>query len=348
MIPGPKAHKDLNTFLYPIVEKLQLLGKGVSGIFNSFTQTNCTLRAHLLVVSGDGPASAEAICMKKPGQAFRPCHQCQIKRKRNAYCTPYYLPHTPEELDNLTLRAHLREIIQLFDTVSHSAYGQELSTNTGIVKATILLQLPTLSFPQSFPLDLMHCVLQNLTPLIHREMGGQKQTNLKAKLAETKYRKRVQQDFNIPTNTVFLRGHLIPPLPCIIPEREWANIGQCGRSNLVDLYLLGQGPRPINTRYGGYKAMEWEAFLVRDSLALLSHYCDINNEFKPYLVNFKLLRTVCLQAKSWHISRSSIAELKLNCKEFVRTFEELYYRQETERLEVCRINNHSILHLGIY
>jgi hypothetical protein len=42
-----------------------------------------------------------------------------------------------------------------------------------ITKETALLELPTLSFPESFPLDLMHCILLNVIPSIHDELGGQ-------------------------------------------------------------------------------------------------------------------------------------------------------------------------------
>src|ERR1700712_3770576 len=42
----------------------------------------------------------------------------------------------------------------------------------GITRVSSLTQLSSLHFPHSFPLDLMHCVLQNVVPELHRIWGG--------------------------------------------------------------------------------------------------------------------------------------------------------------------------------
>src|ERR1700688_3683726 len=108
--------------------------------------------------------------------------------------------------------------------------------------------------------------------------------------------------------------------------------------------LLGQAPRAIDTRHKSFKAMEWEAFLVRDGIALL---CHLGPEFRPYLENFKLLRDIYVQAKSWQISATNLRDLESNCKAFVEGFESLYYKGEPSQMKVCKINGHSLLHLGI-
>ena len=59
LIPGPKKHGLLDTFLYPFVEEMKALDAGIPNIYNSYTDSSFSLHAWLLFVSGDGPASAE-------------------------------------------------------------------------------------------------------------------------------------------------------------------------------------------------------------------------------------------------------------------------------------------------
>ena len=84
---------------------------------------------------------------------------------------------------------------------------------------------------------------------------------------------------------------------------------------------------------------------MRDGPALLSH---LGPEFRPYLTNFLLLRKMYLAAKSWQITPLDLTQLRANCKDFVRMWQELYYRDELARLKVCKINLHALLHLGTY
>ena len=93
LIPGPKKHKDANSFLFPVVEELLQLGDGVSDVYNAFTETNCELYAHLLALSGDDPASAEAMGGKNPGNALCPCNYCSLQAVYHRGNRTYYNPH---------------------------------------------------------------------------------------------------------------------------------------------------------------------------------------------------------------------------------------------------------------
>jgi hypothetical protein len=73
LIPGPKKPKVLDTFLRPLVNELNNLGgNGVLAV-DGRNYTEFQLRAWVTMVTGDGPALAEAIGMKRPGNALRPC-----------------------------------------------------------------------------------------------------------------------------------------------------------------------------------------------------------------------------------------------------------------------------------
>ena len=258
-----------------MVEELKILGAGVDNVYNSYLETYFTLRAYIIIVSGDGPASAEAIGLKNPGNAIRPCHQCMIEATRGPTGNTYYIPHLGIDLRNIPLRTNLREILCKWDSIENKALKELKGKDLGITRKSILLQLPSLRFPESFPLDLMHCVLQNITPMIHTLMGGRvdsdDQTSNKGK---AQYRKRVAKDLGeeAAAQIDLSQAASLPNLSCVISAKEWSNIGNWQENSRKMIpTALGQGPRPINTRVRGYKAKEWEAWLVRDGLTLMGH-----------------------------------------------------------------------------
>jgi hypothetical protein len=332
-----------------LIEELKELGAGVDNVRNSYTNLLFTLRAFVIVVSGDGPASAEAMGLKKPGNAYRPCHQCLITATAGSTGKTLYIPHTDVDISNLPLRTHMRQIIHLFagitDPVLQAAKGKDL----GIVRASILLRLPTLRFPESFPLDIMHSILQNVTPMIHTLMGGRKKIeDTRESLSKRQYRKRLEKDLGLEAIALLdereVESDLITPLDCLITDRQWSEIGGWqDQSRKTIPTLMGQAPRPIHTRYRGYKAMEWEAFLVRDGIPLMSH---LGAAFRPYLMNFHLLREIYLTAISRELTTEDLRVLRRNCINWVREFESLYYSNNLERMKYCKINGHSLLHLG--
>ena len=108
--------------------------------------------------------------------------------------------------------------------------------------------------------------------------------------------------------------------------------------------LLGQGPRDIEKHIGGLKAKEAEAMLVRDASIL---FCDIPN-LEPYLRNFLMLKEIYLRSKKWGINEESLVQIGVLCRAFVQTYEKLYYFEDPVRMNVCLINNHALLHLGMF
>jgi hypothetical protein len=280
--------------------------------------------------------------MKTPGNSMRPCHQCLIIPTKSE-SSRYYITHSPEDFIELNQRDDLRGFIARWDAMPDPVLKMEAGKQYGLVKTSILLHLPSLHFPKSFPLDLMHCVLQNLTPQIYTLMGGRQKTEKAKANAEIKLRKKFAREHDIDDNAI-----VVPQQPApfdgYLTTKEWDQIGAAQRESRRTIPTsLGQAPRPINVHFNGYKAMEWEAWLVRDGPALLS---NIEPVFNPFLENFLLLRKIYLQAKSWKITTTDVEEIRADCRIFVRTFEELYYGDEPGRLKQCKINGHALLHLG--
>jgi len=140
------------------------------------SETPSTLHAYFMLISADGLASADAIRMKKPGNLYRPCHQCSIIATLGLNRT-YYISHSLKmDLHDLSPRKNLRKVFALWEALADPKRKKEMSQELGLVKSSILMELLKLHFPRSFPLDLMHCVLQNIMPELFRLWGGKEMT----------------------------------------------------------------------------------------------------------------------------------------------------------------------------
>jgi hypothetical protein len=76
VIPGPKKPKDMDSFLWPLMQELLRLGKGVAA-FDVLESTRFALRAFLILVFGDIPAMSMVMCMKGHN-GYAPCRMCKI------------------------------------------------------------------------------------------------------------------------------------------------------------------------------------------------------------------------------------------------------------------------------
>jgi hypothetical protein len=115
IIPGPKKYKDIDSFLYPLVEELKQLHIGTSA-YNAYRRQSFTLRAEAVLVTGDGPAIQEAMGMKTPGNAKAACRSCLIWAKK-ALNGHFYVPHSVRHLQpgGLPIRSNLHN--QIHDAV---------------------------------------------------------------------------------------------------------------------------------------------------------------------------------------------------------------------------------------
>src|SRR6266480_975642 len=103
IIPGPKKPKDIDTFLHPMINELKQLNTGIS-CHDATTDSDFTLRAWVTIVTGDGPAAAEIMGFKRPGNAYRPCRHCLINGVLSSSSRTYYIPHTHYNFEHPRLR----------------------------------------------------------------------------------------------------------------------------------------------------------------------------------------------------------------------------------------------------
>ena len=67
-----------------------------------------------------------------------------------------------------------------------------------------------------------------------------------------------------------------------------------------------------------------------------------------YLVNFRILSRLYSLATQYELTESNIPRIQELADEFVQTYEKLYYRGEPERLQVCTVQIHYLLHYSGY
>ena len=90
----------------------------------------------------------------------------KVKKKKRTY----YVPHTDYNFRHPPFRGDdvdTRELIALVEEANSAAE----SKRWGITHASILLELRSLEslhFTRSFPMDLMHCVLLNITETLFK------------------------------------------------------------------------------------------------------------------------------------------------------------------------------------
>jgi len=108
----------------------------------------------------DMPAAADAIGMKTPSNAKSPCYTCNIQREYRQ--NHYYIPYTKYSLGSLPTQMKLQTTISNIEKANNDA----IHTNYGVTHSSILLKLQLIHFPQSFPANIMHYVLQNICPML--------------------------------------------------------------------------------------------------------------------------------------------------------------------------------------
>ena len=180
VVPGPKKPKDMDSFLYPLVEELLHLAVGIRA-FDILQSSLFALHAYLIVVSGDIPALSMLLNIKGHN-AFSPCRACKITGVQvpGQSSSTYYVPLsrcqpsgiqgqftiTRYDGTNLPMRTHSEMLaqareVQLAPTQRES---DRLAKKYGVKAVPILSYVPSLAIPSSFPYDFMHLVWENLIP----------------------------------------------------------------------------------------------------------------------------------------------------------------------------------------
>jgi hypothetical protein len=277
------------------------------------------------IYTGDGPAAADAMGMKRPGNAVKPCHTCDIRATRMHQTQgTLYVPHMHTQnypYENPPIHTNLRRVIELV-----MATGSEATkTEWGITRTSILLQLRSLHFPRSFPADIMHLVLLNITEELFM-LWNQTKLAIDDSKSGDQYNVRVQRS------------------PYLLSNQSLKIIGTALYQSRPDIpAFLGHAPRPIDRNYKGFKASEWKAWLLLYGVPLLDQHLP-----SEYVENFRVLGQLYSLATRHSLLEVDVSSISSLAARFVKSFEQLYYKGESNRLSVCTVNIHMLLHLSQY
>lgn len=198
------------------------------------------------ILLGDGPAAASAMDLMRPGNAKIPCRTCMIKGVKTPNGKHYYVFNTswftdtpPKLRDDLehSLLYYIKELTHT-DKQIHNALASDRS-NLGIKRRSRFVDLESLHFPRSFPIDSMHCILLNIMPLLFSMWTGAS----KLENHIEKYGIVHQEQIQLPSY--------------IIQTKTLKDIGNClhASRSTIPAYL-GNAPRRIHISHKSFKAAE--------------------------------------------------------------------------------------------
>lgn len=331
VIPGPHKPKDYDSYFWPALEELLRLAIGVPA-FDVGDMKSFRLRAYLIAIFGDIPAVAMIMRMKGHN-AFLPCRMCNIAGVRipdKPRVTTHYVPldranHPSVRRDRdavkkydghaLPLRTHDEIVRQAheIEAAPTATATNALSRQYGINGTSILYDLPSISFPTSFPYDFMHLVFENvMKQLILLWTGGIE---------------------GLDEGTGFYR----------LMESVWQAIGVAtARSGATIPSIFTTRPPNCAEPKGAATADTWSFWLLYLGPRLLARRFRSEVYYHHFVKLSKLVHK-CLQ---FEISKQDIADLRTGFVEWVNEFEKLYYQQNPARVSICTINIHALLHIA--
>ena len=168
VIPGPKSVKDVDSFLWPLYNKLVDLMKGVKTLdlqLREFFQ----LRAYLLLAFSNILAISKLMSMKGHN-GYSPCRSCEIKGVKKPGSKVHYVllhrvnsPYNPRNLPHRSHQGFIAQAAEVLDTPLDTTLNV-LTKEYGIKGLPFMLLLGSINLPRSFPYDFMHLIFENLIP----------------------------------------------------------------------------------------------------------------------------------------------------------------------------------------
>ena len=175
--PGPKSPQDLDSFIAPFLEELELLQKGVAA-YDAFTKSPFVLKAHLILVTGDTPAISKLLHLSGHTAKY-PCRACTLEGTLSRYTIT-------NEKDNTTTNHAMHyfpphAIVSLRTFESYRRNGQQCINNgrskkkinvMGVTGISPLAILKYISIPDCSPFDVMHLVFLCFTRDLCKLLNG--------------------------------------------------------------------------------------------------------------------------------------------------------------------------------
>ncbi|QRV80956.1 Transposase family tnp2 [Ceratobasidium sp. AG-Ba] len=326
VIPGPNQPKDFNSFLEPFVLECQKMARGVEA-FNTRTGRHFILRHHPILVSGDMQAIKHLEEMKGVGGKL-PCRGCESEAIYHLGKRTYYLPLTepldpdnpaarsasydPLDLPNRTEARMKRQTEKMLNAKSTREY-EKLGTKYGISGPTILDRIPSLQRPTSYPHEFLHLFLLNhLKDLVALWSGN---------------------DAAVPDDGCENYR---------ISSADWEAIGR--ESEAATASIPSYFTRPlgnIKTQPWLYCGESWAFWLLYIGPIVLR-----NRLASKYYKHFMELVSIVKCLIQFENSTERIERLREEIAGYVERYEEYYYQYNYDRISVCKLTLHALLHVA--
>lgn len=185
--------------------------------------------------------------------------------------------------------------------------------NKGVTGISIFTELKSFRLPAAFPIDFMYLVFEDI---MYRHWSAA------------------------------FWGNSSQVDPYVISTDRWKSVGeimsQCRRSMPSS---FGRPPRDITKYVNGWKAEEWQNWIILYSMPLVS---IAPSSFAEYLHGWALLLRavqICVQPT---MTGAQVQEVRRHLVSFVRHYEKVYYKKKLERsrLSVCTSIVHYLLHVA--
>ncbi|KAF5349012.1 hypothetical protein D9758_012678 [Tetrapyrgos nigripes] len=312
VIPGPKKPHDIDSFLWPLLEELSLLARGVCA-YDVLNNVIFSLRAYLIAVFGDIPAVSMLMHMKGHN-AKSPCRMCSISGVAGPDSRTYYVPLNRKwnigdddgnniiqayDPHSLPMHTHADLLAQAAEVqaATSNMQAERLSRAYGIKEIPALSFLNSLIFPTSFPYDFMHLIWENLVKnlILHwtSDFKGLDEGSESYTLG-----KAVWEAIGSETAA---SGATIP-------------------SAFAEMWSF------------------WTMYLG----PVLLHKCLGKKYYDHFLLLVKLL-TKCLQ---FEITTEEVNEIRMGFIEWIQKYEKYYYQYSAGRVSACPLTIHALLHIA--
>ena len=293
IIPG--YPKDLDSFLFPLVQELQDIARDGFGIYDAYTAREETIRAFVHFVTGDGPALAKLL-KTKGSNGMRPCKSCTIQATLSGR---HYYPVLQAPLlhqardppsmqgEELVLRTH-RQMVRQGREVARSGNDQ-LSKEYGIGGPTILSKIPGFDLPRASAVDFMHLMFENVMKILLRLWTGKKEG---------------------------LAGDYI------VPEKTWKDLDLAVQGSYNKVPALYGRRLPPLLRMGDWTAEDYSNFLLYSGPIILQ---DCWPDNPRYYIHFLELSDIAEKCLGFEMRRQDVqagGSLRLAMQDWVRQYEE--------------------------
>lgn len=333
LCPGPKQPKDLDSFLVPFLEELEILRLGVPA-YDAHTKSSFLLKAYLVLLSGDTPGVSKLLHLS--GHVAKlPCRACRIEgtpykssyiiekgqrrgqfREHTCYYYPLFQPgkaHAPPSLESY--RAQINSLPRRTNQDyirdgKASSDKFDRAIESGVKGITLFILLETISIPASFPFDIMHLVYLGLVRDLCALISGK-----------------------------FFKSGALNEHPGRMTDKDWVDLGN-DMARIRAPVSWGRDPRNIERYINLFKAEELSNFLGHYLLPLCVDKVD------P--ATYKALQSLVLAisiATSYELTHTEIEEVEYHIMLFVKWYYDTFYQLDQDRLPACKYTIHGLLHL---